>query len=60
MLFRSARKVADPVSYDSGWAQKDQRAKEGLLNKWRKDLQRNAEQASIEMEVWKERFGNEY
>ncbi|WP_322184419.1 hypothetical protein [Neglectibacter caecimuris] len=55
-----ARKVADPVSYDSGWAQKDQRAKEGLLNKWRKDLQRNAEQASIEMEVWKERFGNEY
>ena len=55
-----ARKVADPVSYDSGWAQKDQRAKEGLPNKWRKDLQRNAEQASIEMEVWKERFGNEY
>ncbi len=39
------------------WDEKDDRQKQGLLKKWEKDLLRNAEQAEIEIEVWKERFG---
>lgn len=54
-----ARKVKNPDKYDTGWSEKDDRQKQGLLKKWGKDLQRNAEQAEIEIEVWKERFGNE-
>ena len=54
-----ARKVQNPDKYDTGWGEKDDRQKQGLLKKWSKDLQRNAEQAEIEIEVWKERFGNE-
>lgn len=54
-----ARKVKTPDKYDTGWSEKDDRQKQGLLKKWGKDLQRNAEQAEIEIEVWKERFGNE-
>lgn len=54
-----ARKVKNPDKYDTGWGEKDDRQKQGLLKKWGKDLQRNAEQAEIEIEVWKERFGNE-
>lgn len=53
------RKVKNPDKYDTGWSEKDDRQKQGLLKKWGKDLQRNAEQAEIEIEVWKERFGNE-
>lgn len=52
-------KISSPEKYDSGWTGKDERKREGLLKKWKKDLQRNAEQAEIEIEVWKERFGNE-
>lgn len=54
-----ARKVQNPDKYDTGWGEKEDRQKQGLLKKWSKDLQRNAEQAEIEIEVWKERFGNE-
>ena len=54
-----ARKVQNPDKYDVGWSEKDDRQKQGLLKKWGKDLLRNAEQAEIEIEVWKERFGNE-
>ena len=51
------RKVQNPDKYDTGWGGKDDRQKQGLLKKWGKDLLRNAEQAEIEIEVWKERFG---
>jgi len=54
-----ARKVQNPDKYGTGWGEKDDRQKQGLLKKWGKDLLRNAEQAEIEIEVWKERFGNE-
>ena len=54
-----AQKIQYPEKYDSGWGAKDDRQKQGLLKKWGKDLLRNAEQAEIEIEVWKERFGNE-
>lgn len=54
-----ARKVQNPDKYDTGWGEKDDRQKQGLLKKWKKDLSRNAEQAEIEIEVWKDRFGNE-
>ena len=54
-----AKKIQSPEKYDAGWGEKDDRQKQGLLKKWGKDLQRNAEQAEIEIEVWKERFGNE-
>lgn len=50
-------KIKNPAKYDKGWDLKDSRQKEGLLRKWEKDLRRNAEQAEIEIEVWKERFG---
>ena len=51
-----ADKLKNPEKYDAGWTQKTDRQREGLLNKWKKDLKRNAEQAKIEIEVWKERF----
>ena len=54
-----ADKINNPVGYDAGWEQKDDRQKEGLVHKWEKDLKRNAEQAAIEMEIWKERFDND-
>ena len=54
-----ADKISHPMNYDIGWEQKDTRQKEGLLRKWEKDLKRNAEQAAIEMEIWKERFEND-
>ena len=54
-----ARKIQNPEKFDSGWLDKDDRQKQGLLKKWKKDLTRNAEQAEIEIEVWKERFENE-
>ena len=53
------RKLSCPARYDSGWSEKTDRQREGLLHKWEKDLTRNAEQAQIELEVWKERFGND-
>ena len=54
-----AKKIQNPEKHDVGWNEKDERQKQGLLRKWERDLLRNAEQAEIEIEVWKERFGHE-
>lgn len=54
-----ADKISNPEKYDKGWGSKSQQEKDGLLKKWRKDMQRNAEQAAIEREVYKERFGED-
>ena len=54
-----ADKIANPEKYDKNWNSKTQQEKDGLLKKWRKDMQRNAEQAAIEKEVFKERFGED-
>lgn len=53
-----ADKIANPEKYDKNWGTKSQQEKDGLLKKWRKDMQRNAEQAAIEKEVFRERFGD--
>ncbi len=53
------QKIKIPEKYDTGWAVKDERQRQGLLRKWEKDLRRNAEQAEIEIEVWKARFGKD-
>lgn len=50
-----ADKIANPQKYDAGWSSKTQQQKDGLIRKWRKDMQRNAEQAAIEAEVYKRR-----
>lgn len=57
-VVKHAEKIANPNIHDSEWEQKDQRARNGLLRKWKKDMERNAEQAEIEIAVWKERFDN--
>ncbi|MCD7735303.1 MAG: hypothetical protein LUH48_09315 [Clostridiales bacterium] len=54
-----SEKIQQPEKYDTGWEDKDERQKDGLLSKWRKDLKRNAEQAEIEITVWKERFDSD-
>lgn len=54
-----ADKLANPEKYDKNWNSKTQQEKDGLLKKWQKDMQRNAEQLTIEKEVFKERFGEE-
>jgi len=51
-------KIAHPAEFDDDWGVKDDRGQAGLLHKWEKDRIRNAEQASIELTVWKERFGH--
>ena len=54
------KKLQTPELYDVGWDTKSEVQKEGLVRKWKKDLQRNAEQAVIEIYVWKERFESEH
>ena len=51
-----AAKIQNPARYDAYWGDKEAREKKGLLRKWEKDMRRNAEQAEIEIAVWKERF----
>ena len=51
-----ASKIADPPMYAEDWAQRSENSQEGLIRKWEKDRRRNAEQAGIEILVWKERF----
>lgn len=51
-------KIRYPEKYVSDWSELDPRKQEGLLWKWKKDATRNAEQAEIEIAVYKERFGN--
>lgn len=50
-------KIAHPEKYVANWNELDPRNREGLLRKWQKDAARNAEQAEIEVAVYKERFG---
>ena len=52
-------KLLHPEKYDAGWNSKTQNEKDGLLKKWRKDMQRNAEQAEVERQTYLERFGEE-
>ena len=53
---RHAEKIKHPELYDSGWSEKTEKAKNGLIKKWKKDMKRNAEQAYIEAVVYAERF----
>ena len=53
---RHAEKIRSPELYITDWETKDPRYKAGLLRKWEKDMRRNAEQAEIELAVFKERF----
>lgn len=50
-VMEHADKIAHPEKYDVGWGEKDERQRQGLLKKWEKAPQRNAEQAGIEIEV---------
>lgn len=50
-------KIAHPEKYVANWNELDPRNRDGLLRKWQKDATRNAEQAEIEVAVYKERFG---
>lgn len=52
-------KIEHPEKYVDDWQSKPQQQKDGLMRKWKKDAQRNAEQAAVEAEVFKERFGKE-
>lgn len=49
-------KIRHPDLFDKNWNKKNETEKNGLLKKWSKDLKRNAEQASIEIEVWRNKF----
>ncbi len=51
-----AGKISNPMKGDTGWIGKTIVQKNGLLHKWEKDMLRNAEQAMIEIAVYKERF----
>lgn len=50
-------KIAHPEKYVPDWDSKTPQEKEWIIKKWEKDAKRNAEQAAIEREVYKERFG---
>lgn len=52
-------KLKNPEKYDADWNNITEQHKRGLLKKWLKDMQRNAEQAEIERRVYNERFGEE-
>lgn len=50
-------KIRNPQQYVPNWDSLDPRYREGLIRKWEKDKKRNAEQATIELAVFEERFG---
>lgn len=54
---RHLEKIRYPEKYCDDWNERDPRERDGLLKKWQKDAARNAEQAEIEVAVYKERFG---
>lgn len=56
-LERHADKIAHPENYVADWESKDPCYQRGLIQKWEKDIRRNAEQAEIELAVFEERFG---
>jgi len=41
------QKLANPERYVSDWPRKDPREQQGILSFWRKDTERNREQAAI-------------
>lgn len=49
-------KINNPEIYINDWSRKCDREKKGLLKKWAKDRIRNAEEAQIEIDVWKRKF----
>ena len=49
-------KIKYPNIFDKNWNKKNDTERKGLLKKWSKDLNRNAEQALIEIEVWRNKF----
>ena len=53
-------KLENPESYDAGWKIKTDIQKNWLIEKWKKDAKRNAEQAMIERSVFYERFRDEH
>lgn len=50
-------KIRNPQQYVPHWDSLDPRYRDGLIRKWEKDKKRNAEQATIELAVFEERFG---
>lgn len=50
-------KIRNPQQYVPNWDSLDPRYQEGLIRKWEKDKKRNAEQATIELAIFEERFG---
>lgn len=51
-----AEKVAHPERYVLDWDEKSEAYQKGLIQKWEKDMKRNAEQVEIELAVFEERF----
>lgn len=51
-----AEKMAHPEQYVADWNMLSEIQQAGLIHKWEKDMHRNAEQAEIELVVFKERF----
>lgn len=49
-------KIKYPNIFDKNWNKKNDTERKGLLKKWSKDLNRNAEQALIEIKVWRNKF----
>lgn len=50
------QKLKHPELGDKDWYTKKEYEKAGLIKKWKKDAQRNGEQAAIERLVYEERF----
>lgn len=51
-----ADKIAHPEQYVLDWAEKSEVYRKGLIQKWEKDMKRNAEQVEIELAVFEERY----
>lgn len=48
-------KIANPAAYDAGWNSKNAVQQNGLLNKWKKDANKNFELAEVMRQVARER-----
>ena len=55
-LERHMDKIQHPEKYVENWADRDPRYQTGLIQKWKKDIRRNAEQAEVELAVFEKRF----
>ena len=49
------RKINSPQKYDAGWANKTEVQKQGLLNKWEKDIRKNMELLAVFRAILEER-----